>query len=272
LKILVTVKRIPDPDESLKFAGGGLDYSASKWVANAFDEYGVETALRLAEVVGGTQRLAEVIVLSICPEGQRQHMTQFLAMGGDRGVIVDADPDKLDTVAVSKLIAAVFKKEACDLLIAGKLSQDNEGNQVAQRVAGLLNLPQACFAATVAWDQTNSALTVTREVDDGVETKRVPLPAVLSVDLRIVLPKSVSNGSTPATHAYNEGPRLASLKGITMAKRKPVAVLKPADLGVTLTTTEAPAGVSAPPARKAGQKVTTVEMLFDKLTKEAKVL
>ena len=272
MKILVTVKRIPDPDESLKFAGGGLDYSASKWVANAFDEYGVETALRLAEVVGGTQRLAEVVILSICPEGQRQHMTQFLAMGGDRGVIVDADPDKLDTVSVSKLIAAVFKKEACDLLIAGKLSQDNEGNQVAQRVAGLLGLPQACFAATVAWDQTASALTVTREVDDGVETKRIPLPAVLSVDLRIVLPKSVSNGSTPATHAYNEGPRLASLKGITMAKRKPVAVLKPADLGVNLGATETTAGVSAPPARKAGQKVPTVEALFDKLTKEAKVL
>ena len=194
MKILVTVKRIPDPDESLKFAAGGLDYSASKWVPNAFDEYAVETALRLAEVVGGTQRLAEVIVLSICPEASRQHVTQFLAMGADRGVIVDADPDKLDTVAVSKLIAAVFKKEACDLLIAGKLSQDNEG------------------------------------------------------------------------------PRLASLKGITMAKRKPVAVLKPADLGVAASATEHSAGVTAPPKRKAGQKVKTVDELFEKLTKEAKVL
>jgi electron transfer flavoprotein beta subunit len=199
-------------------------------------------------------------------------VTQFLAMGADRGVIVDADPDKLDTVAISKLIAAVFKKEACDLLIAGKLSQDNEGNQVAQRVAGILGLPQASFAATIDWDQTGRALSVTREVDDGVETKRIPLPGVVSVDLRIVLPKSVRNGSTPATHAYNEGPRLASLKGITMAKRKPVAVLKPADLGVNITGTEATAGVSAPPARKAGQKVATVDALFEKLTKEAKVL
>jgi electron transfer flavoprotein beta subunit len=272
LKILVTVKRIPDPDESLKFAAGGLDYSASKWVPNAFDEYAVETALRLAEVVGGTQRLAEVIVLSICPENQRQHVTQFLAMGADRGIIVDADPDKLDTIAVSKLIAAVFKKEACDLLIAGKLSQDNEGNQVAQRVAALLGLPQACFAAGIEWDQTGNALNVAREVDDGVEQKRIPLPGVVSVDLRIVLPKSVRNGSTPATHAYNEGPRLASLKGITMAKRKPVAVLKPADLGVAAGTSEANVAVAAPPKRKAGQRVKSVEELFEKLTKEAKVL
>ena len=272
LKILGTVKRIPDPDESLKFAGGGLDYSASKWVPNAFDEYAIETALRLAEVVGGTQRLAEVIVLSICPESQRQHLTQFLAMGADRGILVDADPDKLDTGAVAKLIAAVFKKEACDLLIAGKLSQDNEGNQVPQRVAGLLGLPQASFAAAVEWDQAGKALNVSREVDDGVEVKRVPLPAVVSVDLRIVLPKSVKNGSTPATHAYQEGPRLASLKGITMAKRKPVAVLKPADLGVAAGGTEQVTGVAAPPARKAGQKVSTVEDLFDKLTKEAKVI
>ncbi|HEY8380259.1 MAG TPA: hypothetical protein VIK91_27405, partial [Nannocystis sp.] len=85
LKILVCVKRIPDPDESLKFTPGGLDYSASKWVPNAFDEYAIETALRLAEVVGGTQRLAEVIVLGIGPESQRQHIIQFLAMGADRG-------------------------------------------------------------------------------------------------------------------------------------------------------------------------------------------
>ncbi len=272
MKILVTVKRIPDPDESLKFAAGGLDYSASKWVPNAFDEYAVETALRLAEVVGGTQRLAEVIVLSICPEGSRQHVTQFLAMGADRGIIVDADPDKLDTITISKLIAAVFKKEACDLLVAGKLSQDNEGNQVAQRVAGLLGLPQACFAAGIKWDQTGNALDVSREVDDGVEQKRVPLPAVVSVDLRIVLPKSVANGSTPATHAYNEGPRLASLKGITMAKRKPVAVHKLADLGVTATGSEQNVAVAAPPKRKAGQRVKTVEELFEKLTKEAKVI
>ncbi len=272
MKILVTVKRIPDPDEALKFTAGGLDYSSHKRVPNAFDEYAVETALRLAEKVGTKERQAEVIVLSVCPAGQRQHVTQFLAMGADRGVVVDVDEDTLDTIAVSKAIAAVYKKEGADLLIAGKLSQDNEGNQVAQRVAGLLGVPQACFAAQLSWDQAGKSLTVSREVDDGVETKKVPLPAVVSVDLRIVLPKSVHNGATAADHAYQEGPRLASLRGITMAKRKKVATYSLADLGLDAGGTEQEVAVVAPPARAAGQIVGSVDELVEKLTKEAKVL
>ncbi|MEZ4383266.1 MAG: electron transfer flavoprotein subunit beta/FixA family protein [Nannocystaceae bacterium] len=272
MKILVTVKRIPDPDEALKFTGGGLDYSSHKRVPNAFDEYAVETALRLAEKVGGRDRQAEVVVLSICPAGQRQHVTQFLAMGADRGVVVDVEEDTLDTIAVSKAIAAVVKKEGADLLIAGKLSQDNEGNQVAQRVAGLLGAPQACFAANLTWDQGAKTITVGREVDDGVETKKLPLPAVVSVDLRIVLPQSVKNGATPDSHAYQEGPRLASLRGITMAKRKKVATYSLADLGVSSGGTEQDVGIAAPPARAAGQIVGSVEELFEKLTKEAKVI
>ena len=272
MKILVTVKRIPDPDASLKFANGALDTSSLKWVPNAFDEYAVETALRLAEVVGKNDRLAEVVVLSICPGDQRQHITQFLAMGADRGIIANANPDELDTIAVAKTIAEVFKRESCDLLIAGKLSQDNEGNQVAQRVAGLLNLPQACFAAGVTWNREAKTVDVSREVDDGVETKRIPLPAVVSVDLRVVLPKSVKNGATPDTHAYQEGPRLASLRGITMAKRKPIDVLNLADLGVKSGGSEKTESITPPPSRKAGQRVASVDELFTKLTKEAKVI
>src|SRR5690554_2330864 len=111
-KILVTVKRFPDPDESLKFTNGGLDLSSVKWVPNAFDEYAVETALRLSEdVVNKKNKLAEIIVLSICPQKQRQHMTQFLAMGADRGVIVDADEGEFDTGAIAKMIAKVAKDE-----------------------------------------------------------------------------------------------------------------------------------------------------------------
>ena len=273
MKILVTVKRIPDPDESLKFAGSGLDTSSSKWVPNAFDEYAVETALRLSEVAGKRgKKLAEVIVMSVCPAKQRQHVTQFLAMGADRGVVVDHNPDELDTIAISKAIAGVFKQEACDLLIIGKLSQDNEGNQVGQRVAGLLGLPQASFAATVNWDEGANNISVGREVDDGVETKRVPLPAVVTVDLRVVLPTSVVNNVTPANHKYQEGPRLASLRGITMAKRKKVKVVTLGDLKVAATSTERMVNIAAPPSRAAGQRVGSVEELFQKLTKEAKVL
>lgn len=273
MKILVTVKRIPDPDENLKFAANAVDTSSSKWVPNAFDEYAVETALRLAEnVAKKKERLAEVIVLSVCPKDKRQHVTQFLAMGADRGVIVDADDTAMDSQSVSKLIAAVFKKEECDLLITGKLSQDSESNEVGQRVAGLLDLPQASFAATLAWDATANTLSVDREVDDGVETKKVPLPAVVSVDLRIVLPTSVNNGVTPADHKYNEGARLASLRGITMAKRKKVEIHTPADLGVEPSAKLRYAEVTAPAARAAGQIVDSPEALVEKLATEAKVL
>ena len=273
MKILVTVKRIPDPDENLKFANGAVDLgSVGKWVPNAFDEYAVETALRLAEKVGTKERQAEVIVLSICPKDKRQHVTQFLAMGADRGVIVDTDDTQLDSQTVAKLVAKVFEKEGCDLMVAGKLSQDNEGNEVAQRVAGLLNLPQAAFAASIAWDAAANAVTVQREVDDGVETKKVPIPAVVSVDLRIVLPTSVKNGVTADDHAYQEGPRLASLRGITMAKRKKVAIHTPADLGVEPSCRVTTTSMVPPEARQEGQIVESAEALVEKLATEAKVL
>lgn len=271
-KILVTVKRIPDPDESLKFTAGGLDLSAVKWVPNAFDEYAVETALRLAEDVVNKSKLAEVIVLSICPQKQRQHMTQFLAMGADRGIIVDADDGALDTVTVAKIIAKIAKDESVDMVIAGKLSQDNEGNQVGQRVAGLLGWPQACFAAEIDWMPASNELSVRREVDDGVEIKRVPLPVVVSVDLRVVLPTSVRNNATPPDHKFTDGPRLASLRGITMAKRKTVDVKTLADLGLANAGLESTVAVNKPPQRQAGQKVGSVEELVEKLATEAKVL
>ncbi|NVB43213.1 electron transfer flavoprotein subunit beta/FixA family protein [Pseudenhygromyxa sp. WMMC2535] len=272
-KILVTVKRIPDPDESLKFTGGGLDLSSVKWVPNAFDEYAVETALRLAEDVGNKKnKLAEIIVLSICPEKQRQHVTQFLAMGADRGVVVDANDADFDTAAIAKMIAKVAQDEGVDMVITGKLSQDNEGNQVGQRVAALLGWPQACFAAEVDWDQGASSLSIAREVDDGVETKKVPTPAVLTVDLRVVLPTSVRNGVNPADHKFTDGPRLASLRGITMAKRKKVKVVSPSDLGVESAGGEKTAAINKPPERAAGQIVGSVAELVEKLSSEAKVL
>ncbi len=272
MKILVTVKRISDPDEGLKFASGAIDTSGSKWVPNAFDEYAVETALRMAEHVGGSDRLAEVVVLSVCPATSRQHVTQFLAMGAERGVVVDADDTQMDAQTVAKLIATVFKKEECDLLIAGKLSQDNEGNEVGQRVAALLGIPQATFAAGISWDREGHSLTVAREVDDGVETKKIPLPGVVTVDLRIVLPTSVKNNATPVGHTYQEGPRLASLRGITMAKRKKVDTYTPADLGVDVGNAAPAVNAEAPPARPSGQIVDSVDALVEKLVSEAKVL
>ena len=272
MKILVTVKRIPDPDEKPKFANGALDVSSTKWVPNAFDEYAVETALRLAEVPKSKEKLAEVVILSICPKDQRQHVSQFLAMGGARAVVVDADDSTLDTGDIAKLIAEVAKREGADMVVTGKLSQDNEGNQIGQRVAALLNWPQAAFAAEVEWNKDAGHMVISREVDDGVEVKKVPLPALVTVDLRSVLPKSVRNGVTPADYAYNEGARLASLKGITLAKRKKVAYFKPEELGVQTASAENTVAVEPPPARAAGQMVGSVAELVDKLANEAKVL
>ncbi len=272
MKILVTVKRIPDPVEPPKFASGQLDTAASKWVQNEFDEYGIETALRLAEVGGSTERLAEIVVLSICPPGKRDHVTNFLAMGANRAIVVEADDTTMDAQTIAQLVAAVFRKESCDLLISGKLSQDGESNEVAQRVAGLLDLPQAAFAAQVMWNRDANTLQVAREVEDGVETKIVPLPAVISVDLRIVLPTSVRNGATPETHPYADKPRLASLRGITMAKTKKVEVLKPADLGIEVACAVKTRSVVAPPKRQSGKIVASVEELVEKLVTEAKVL
>jgi electron transfer flavoprotein beta subunit len=193
-------------------------------------------------------------------------------MGADRGIIVDADDAQMDAQSIAKVIAAVFKQEACDLLIAGKLSQDNEGNEVAQRVAGLLGLPQATFAAAVDWDRDGGTISAAREVEDSVETKKVPLPAVLSVDLRIVLPTSVKNNATGPDHTYQEGPRLASLRGITMARRKKVDVLSPADLGVQPALAVKLSQIKPPPSRQAGQRVASPEELVEKLATEAKVL
>lgn len=272
MKILVTVKRIPDPEESLKFANGALDLSGAKLVPNAFDEYAVETALRLAEKAGSKERLAEVVVLSVCPQKERQHVTQFLAMGAERGIVVDCDESTLDTHTVAKLIAGVAQREGADLVLCGKLSQDNEGNEIGQRVAGLMARPQACFAATVEWDKEGQTLTVGREVDDGVEVKKIPLPAVMSVDLRVVLPTSVKNGANPDDHKHSDGARLASLRGITMAKRKKVDILTPSELGVEASQNSKVEGVQAPPARPSGQMVDSVDTLFDKLVSEAKVL
>jgi len=233
--------------------------------------YSVKQPLRLSEHIGGKDRLAEVIVLSVCPKDKRQHVTQFLAMGADRAIIVDAEENAIDAQSVAKLVAEVFRREGCDLALLGKLSQDTESNEVAQRVAGLLDLPVAAFAASLRWDRAGS-LTVGREVDDGVETKTLRLPAVVSVDLRIVLPASVKNGATPDDHKYSEGARLASLRGITMAKRKKVDVFTPAQLGVTPTAHVRSVGITAPPRRAAGQMVDSPETLIQKLVTEAKVL
>ena len=272
VKILVTVKRVPDPEQKLKFAGDSLDQSSASWVVNAFDEYAVETALRLTENAESGDRSGEVVVLGIGPKDTASQLRSTLAMGADRGILVVTDEGGLDSFTVAQIVDAVVEEEKPDLVCMGKQAVDSEGNQVGQMVAGKRSWPQATFAASVELGADEKTLTVKREVDAGVETKKIPLPGVLTVDLRVIAPDAVKNNKTPASHSYPDGPRYASLKGIMKAKKKELKEMAPGDLGVEIAPRETWTSVEAPPARGGGIKVQSVDELVEKLAQEAKVI
>lgn len=273
MKILVTVKRVPDPEQKLKLKGESLDLSAANWQLNQFDEYAVEAALRLTEnAASPAARLGEVTVVSLGPADVQQQLRAALAMGADKAIRLDAQDENLDAEIVAKALHKLVARDKPDLVIMGKLAADNEGNEVGQRLAGYLGWPQATFAGSIEVVDGGKALIVGREVDAGLEMKKVRLPAVITVDLRIVAPQAVKNGKTPAGHAYAEGPRYASLKGIMAAKKKPIEDLTLAALGVQAAPRVRTSKVQLPPARKAGVKVGSVAELVEKLHNEAKVI
>ncbi len=272
MKILVTAKRVPDPEQKLKFKGSALDLSGVNWVLNPFDEYAVETALRLNENAATSEKLGEVVVLSIGPKDVAQQIRSTLAMGADRGIRIEGDDEHLDSEQVARIVQKVVEREKPDLVLMGKQAVDGDSNQVPQLLAGYLGWPQATFAATIEVAPNGKAVICGREVDAGVETKKAALPAVVSVDLRIVAPKAVVNHKTPDTHAYAEGPRYASLKGIMAAKKKPLEDTDVAKLGVSAAPKYKVLGLEPPAQRKAGVKVGSVQELWDKLKNEAKVL
>jgi len=275
VKILVTCKRVPNPEQKLKLAGGKIDLSGASWQINTFDEYAVETALRLTEKGKGGERSGEVVVVAIGPKDVAQQLRGVLAMGADRAVLVAGDDATLDADAVARVLKAVVDKEKPDLVILGKQTVDGDSNQVGQILAGLLGWPQATFLASIVLAADGKSATVTREVDAGVEEKRVRLPAVATVDLRIIGKKAVRNDAlAPAGSEWDETQRYASLKGIMAAKKKEIKELAPADVGASLPA--APlmrvVGYEAPPSRKAGVRVASVEELVKKLHEEAKVI
>jgi electron transfer flavoprotein beta subunit len=275
VKILVTIKRVPDPELKVKLKDGAIDLSGASWVVNTFDEYAVETALRLRENGESGATHAEVVVVSIGPEDAGQQLRSALAMGADRAIRIEGKDDALDARVVATALAKLIESEQPDLVLMGKQAVDGDANQVGQMLAGKLGWPQATFAATVELAADKASVTVGREIDAGVEYKVVPLPAVVTVDLRVVAPQSVKNNVTPATFSYGTGeggPRYASLKGIMAAKKKPMEVKQLADLVGDVTATTKQIAVSLPPARAAGQKVADVATLVRKLVDEAKVL
>ena len=249
MKILVPVKRVVDYNVKVrvKADGSGVDIANVKMSMNPFDEIAVEEAVRLKEAGVATEVVAVSCGVTACQETLRAAM----AIGADRGILVETDVE-LQPLAVAKLLKAVCDKEQPDLVIAGKQAIDDDANQTGQMLSALMGWPQATFASKVAL--ADGKAQVTREIDGGLETLSVKLPAVVTTDLRL-----------------NE-PRYATLPNIMKAKKKPLDTVKPADLGVDVAPRLATLKVSEPPKRSAGERVADVAQLVDKLKNVAKVL
>jgi electron transfer flavoprotein beta subunit len=277
VKILVPVKRVADPDNANKVKvsadGSSAQTTGLEWKPNPFDEYAVEAALRLAENAKTGEKLAEVVVVSLGPSDAVQTLRQPLAMGADRAILVQCDDAALDSLLVARALKAVAEREQPNLILMGKQAVDGDSNAAGQMLAELLGWPMATFAMSIEWVREQNQLTVGREVDTGVLTVQLGLPAVVTVDLRIVSPNAVRNRVTPGDHAYAEGARYASLKGIMAAKKKTVDELTLSSLSVDAQPSVRTLKYHAPPTRK-GQTVfvESAQELVQRLHAEAKVV
>ncbi len=276
MKILVPMKRVADPDNANKVKisddGKAVSSEGLEWKPNPFDEYAVEAALRiLEEGVGSGKLRGEVVVATIGPNDVTQQVRQCLAMGADRGIIVEGADENLDATVVARTLAKLVEQESPDLVLLGKQAVDGDSNQTAQILADMLGWPQATFAGQIETPADLASAKVVREVDGGAATVTVKFPAVISVDLRIVTPNGVKN-NVASGKEYQEGPRYASLRGIMKAKKKPIANHTLADLGVDTTPRVNTVSFAKPASRSAGVIVETVEELVQKLRDEAKVL
>jgi len=249
MKVLVPVKRVIDYNVKIrvKADGSGVETANVKMSMNPFDEIAVEEAVRLKEAGAAT----EVIVVSLGVQACQETLRTALAMGADRGILVQADAE-LQPLAVAKTLKAIVEKEQPQLVILGKQAIDDDCNQTGQMLAALLGWPQGTFASKVV--PGDGSITVTREIDGGLETVELTLPAVVTSDLRL-----------------NE-PRYASLPNIMKAKKKPLETVKPEDLSVDITPRLKTLKVAEPPRRQAGIKVGSVQELVEKLKNEARVI
>jgi electron transfer flavoprotein beta subunit len=249
MKVLVAVKRVVDFNVKVRVKpdGSGVDTANVKMSMNPFDEIAVEEAIRLKEKGVATEVVAVSCGITACQETLRT----ALAIGADRAILVETDVE-MQPLAVAKLLKALVDKEQPRLVILGKQAIDDDANQVGQMLAALLGWPQATFASKV--DIAGDKATVMREIDGGLETLAMPLPLVITADLRL-----------------NE-PRYATLPNIMKAKKKPLEIVKPDALGVDVTPRLATLKVVEPPKRKGGGKVADVKELVAKLRNEAKVI
>src|SRR5271169_668012 len=249
VKVLVPIKRVVDFNVKVRVKpdGTGVDTANVKMSMNPFDEIAVEEAVRLKEKGIATEIVAVSCGVAACQETLRT----ALAIGADRAILVESDIE-LQPLAVAKLLKALVDKEQPQIVILGKQAIDDDANQVGQMLAALLGWPQATFASKV--DIVSGKATVTREIDGGLETLEIPLPLVITADLRL-----------------NE-PRYATLPNIMKAKKKPLDIVKPDALGVDVTPRLTTLKVVEPPKRKGGGKVADVKELVAKLRTEAKVI
>ncbi len=251
MKVLVTVKRVPDPETTIrvKSDGSGIETDNIKYVINPFDEIALEEALRIKEKLGS----GEVVLVSIGDSVVTEQLRTGLAMGADRAILVGCDQD-LDSLAVARILAKIVEEESPQLVLMGKQAIDDDANQAGQMLAALLGWPQATFASEVVLSDDQQAVKVTREVDGGLETIGFALPGIITSDLRL-----------------NE-PRYASLPGIMKARKKEIKEVAAADLGADITPRLTIDSLEPPTQKEAGKKVETVEELIGLLHDEAKVI
>ncbi len=249
MKVLVPVKRVLDYNIKArpKADGSGVELSGLKMSMNPFDEIAMEAAIRFKEA----GQASEIIAISCGTQACQETLRTALALGADRAILVETD-EALQPLAVAKLLKVLVLREQPGLVICGKQAIDDDANQTGQMLAALLGWAQATFASRIELGSDRAS--VTREIDGGLETLSITLPAVITTDLRL-----------------NE-PRYATLPNIMKAKKKPLETLTPADLGVDVTSRLTLLNVAEPPARQGGIKVNDVAELLDKLKNEAKVI
>lgn len=249
MKVLVGVKRVVDAyvRVRVKSDGTGVDLNNAKMAINPFCEIAVEEAIRMKEAGS----VDEIIAVSVGPQAAQEQIRTALALGADRGILVQSD-EQVEPLAVAKIFKAIVEKEGIDLVILGKQSIDTDNNQVGQMLAALCNFPQGTFACNAEFK--DGKIEVTREIDGGEQTVLLDLPAVVTTDLRL-----------------NE-PRYASLPNIMKAKKKPIDTVTAADLGVDITSKLTVLSVAPPAERSAGIIVESVAELVNKLKTEAKVI
>ena len=249
MKILIPIKRVDDYNVKVRPTSdeSGVDLNNVKMAINPFCEIAVEEAVRLKE--SGVAE--EIVAVTIGSSAAQEQLRTSLALGADRAILVESETE-LEPLGIAKLLKAVVEKESPDLVILGKQAIDGDNNQTGQKLAALLGYPQATFASELSI--SDGKATVTREVDGGLQTVSVNLPAIVTTDLRL-----------------NE-PRYASLPNIMKAKSKPLDVMPVADFGIDITPRISTLKVSLPPEREAGVIVETVDELVDKLKNEAKVI